>query len=127
MLSCIMSRDIPSGMAIAAVSSRAPPTRLVTSRLLGLSKPTGLPAGRDAGLLAVPPNTLPPHLAVLSRAGLIHSVRRSRSIIYRADLHQLRAVTIFLLKDCCGGRPEICLPLIADLAPCCPPKEMIHD
>jgi hypothetical protein len=29
----------------------------------------------------------------------------------------------FLLKDCCNGRPDVCAPLIADLLPCCPPKE----
>jgi ArsR family transcriptional regulator, arsenate/arsenite/antimonite-responsive transcriptional repressor len=28
-------------------------------------------------------------------------------------------VVLFTLKDCCDGRPEICAPLIAGLAPCC--------
>ena len=46
----------------------------------------------------------------------------SRSIIYRADLARFRETILFLMKDCCGGRPEICAPLIADLAPCCSPK-----
>jgi hypothetical protein len=27
-----------------------------------------------------------------------------------------------MLRDCCDGRPEICAPLIADLAPCCQPN-----
>ncbi len=60
------------------------------------------------------------HLAILSRAGLIAAERRSRSIIYRARLEAVRALAFYLVKDCCGGRPEICAPLIADLAPCCP-------
>jgi hypothetical protein len=32
----------------------------------------------------------------------------------------------FLLKDCCGGHPEVCAPLVDVLAPCCPPKEKAH-
>ena len=29
---------------------------------------------------------------------------------------------LFMLRDCCDGRAEICAPLIEDLMPCCPPK-----
>ena len=39
----------------------------------------------------------------------------TRKIIHRADLDRFRAVATFLLKVCCGGRPEVCGPLIADL------------
>jgi hypothetical protein len=45
--------------------------------------------------------------------------RLSRSIDYRAELGRLRAVVPFILKDCRDGRPEICAPLTAGLAPCC--------
>lgn len=62
------------------------------------------------------------HLATLSRAGLVTNERQSRSIIYRADLQGLRDLTLFLLKDCCGGSIELCAPLIAELTPCCAPK-----
>jgi ArsR family transcriptional regulator len=81
--------------------------------------PEGLPAGQIARELEVPHNTLSTHLAVLTRAGLIRAQRRSRSIINRVDLDSFRALTMFLLKDCCGGRPELCTPLIEDLGPCC--------
>jgi ArsR family transcriptional regulator len=27
-----------------------------------------------------------------------------------------------MLKDCCDSRPEICAPLIEELAPCCSPS-----
>ncbi|HET7887181.1 MAG TPA: transcriptional regulator, partial [Bradyrhizobium sp.] len=53
---------------------------------------------------------------------LISARRFSRSIVYRAELAQFRAVMLFMLKDCCDGRPEICAPLVEDLAPCCSPK-----
>ncbi|MFN7104946.1 MAG: ArsR/SmtB family transcription factor, partial [Pseudorhizobium sp.] len=67
----------------------------------------------------VPANTMSAHLGVLSRAGLIRSQRHSRSIVYRADLDRLRELVLFLLKDCCEGRAELCQPLLAELAPCC--------
>ena len=44
------------------------------------------------------------HLGILVPTGLVRSERRSRSIIYRADLDRLREVVTFLLKDCCGGQ-----------------------
>ena len=66
------------------------------------------------------------HLAVLARAGLVGAERRSQSIIYRARLDRFRAVASYLLKDCCGGHPEVCAPLISDLTPCCSPKEDAH-
>ena len=59
------------------------------------------------------------HLTHLEQAGLIISRREGRSIIYRANLERVRALTLFLLKDCCGGRAELCAPLVAELAPCC--------
>jgi DNA-binding transcriptional ArsR family regulator len=64
------------------------------------------------------------HLAILARAKLIIGERRSRSIIYRANLDRFRQIALFLLKDCCGGRAELCAPLIADLTPCCAAAEV---
>jgi hypothetical protein len=54
--------------------------------------------------------------------------RFSRSIVYRADLAAFHTVMLFMVRDCCDGRPEICAPLIEDLAPCCGParKKRAH-
>jgi ArsR family transcriptional regulator, arsenate/arsenite/antimonite-responsive transcriptional repressor len=117
--------------AIDAFSALAQPTRLEVFRLLMEHEPDGLPAGEIARRIAVPHNTMSTHLAILTRAGLIEAERKSRSIVYRAQLETVRALAGFLVKDCCGGRPEICAPLIADLSPCCPPqkrssKEVVH-
>ena len=109
--------------AIAALAALAQPTRLDTFRLLVEREPEGVPAGELARLLAVPQNTMSAHLSILARSGLVAGERQSRSIIYRASLARLRELTLFLLKDCCGGRPEVCAPLVADLAPCCSSKE----
>jgi len=108
--------------AILAFAALAQPTRLDVFRLLTEHEPEGLPAGEVARRLAVPHNTLSAHLGVLSRAGLVEAERRSRSIIYRARLDAVRSLAAFLVKDCCGGLPEICAPLIADLSPCCSPR-----
>jgi ArsR family transcriptional regulator, arsenate/arsenite/antimonite-responsive transcriptional repressor len=106
-----------SEVAILALAALAQPTRLAVFRLLVRHEPDGIAAGGIARALAVPHNTLSSHLAILSRAGLARSERRSRSIVYRADLARLRDLTTFLLEDCCGGRPEICGPLVEALAP----------
>jgi len=112
--------------AIAALTALAQTTRLEAFRLLVRREPDGVPAGELARLLGVPQNTLSAHLAILSHAGLVRGERQSRSIIYRANLSRFREVALFLLKDCCDGRAEICAPLLADLVPCCPPKEAVH-
>jgi hypothetical protein len=45
-------------------------------------------------------------------------------VIYRADLEGFRRLVLFLTRDCCNGRPDICAPLLAGLAdPCCMPTE----
>jgi DNA-binding transcriptional ArsR family regulator len=113
-----------SEQAILAFAALAQPTRLDVFRLLMEHEPDGLPAGEIARHLAVPHNTMSTHLAILSRAGLINAERRSRSIIYRAKLDAVRELTSFVVKDCCGGRPELCAPLVADLSPCCTPKKI---
>ena len=107
--------------AILALAALAQPTRLDVFRLLVKREPKGLAAGDIARALAVPQNTMSSHLAVLSRAGLVSAQRFSRSIVYRADLAYFQTVVLFMLRDCCDGRPEICAPLIESLAPCCPP------
>jgi ArsR family transcriptional regulator, arsenate/arsenite/antimonite-responsive transcriptional repressor len=109
--------------AIDALAALAQATRLDAFRLLMRHEPHGLPAGEVARLLDVPPNTMSTHLAVLQRAGLISAERHSRSIVYRAELDPVREVTAFLVNDCCGGRPELCEPLVDAFTPSCSPKE----
>lgn len=105
--------------AIETLAALAQETRLATFKLLVRHEPDGLMAGEVARQIGVPQNTMSTHLAVLARAGLVRSERASRAVIYRADLNRLRDLTLFLLKDCCGGSPELCVPLMAELAPYC--------
>ena len=109
--------------AILAFAALAQPTRLDVFRRLVECEPDGMAAGDIARALAVPHNTMSTHLAVLARAGLVAAERHSRSIVYRARLETVSVLAGYLLKDCCGGRPEICAPLVAELTPCCPPTQ----
>jgi DNA-binding transcriptional ArsR family regulator len=117
--------------AIFAFSALAQPTRLSVFHLLVEHEPAGVPAGEIARHLGVPHNTMSSHLAILTRAELIEAKRQSRSIIYRARLDTVRRLAGYLVKECCGGRPEVCAPLIAELSPCPPPrtaptKKLVH-
>jgi DNA-binding transcriptional ArsR family regulator len=108
--------------ALLCLAALAQPTRLDAFRLLVGREPAGLAAGELAKALAVPQNTLSAHLNILAHANLVKSKRRGRSIVYRADLARLNQLTLFLVKDCCGGRPDVCAPLIAELTPCGAPE-----
>jgi ArsR family transcriptional regulator, arsenate/arsenite/antimonite-responsive transcriptional repressor len=108
--------------AILVFAALAQSTRLDTFRLLVKSEPEGVPAGELARTIGVPQNTMSSHLATLARAGLIIGERHSRSIIYRANLRTFQDLTLFMIQDCCGGSPELCVPLLESLQPCCPPK-----
>ena len=111
---------------ILALGALGQATRLDVFRLLVRNEPTGVAAGEIARLLGIPHNTLSTHLGILSRSGLIQSKRYSRSIVYRANLECFREMTLFLVSDCCGGNPDLCAPLIAELIPCCPANEDAH-
>lgn len=92
--------------------------RLAVFRLLMPAGPSGMPAGRIAETLGVPPSTLSAHLAQMCNAGLLRSTRRQRQIIYAIDIEGTRGMIAFLTEDCCRGRPEICgYQLPADCEP----------
>jgi len=100
-----------SEQAILALAALAQSTRLGVFRLLVKHEPEGLAAGDIARAIAVPQNTMSAHLAILARAGLVMSERKSRSIIYRANLASFQDLTSFMVEDCCGGRTEFCAPV----------------
>ena len=99
--------------AILSLAALAQSTRLGVFRLLVRHEPEGLAAGDIAKALAVPQNTMSAHLAILARAGLVMSERKSRSIIYRANLAVFQQLTSFMVEDCCGGRGELRAPVVA--------------
>ena len=124
-ISIDIRRYMESSNAIDVFAALSQATRLSAFRLIMQHQPEGLAAGEIARLLDVPQNTMSTHLAILERAGLVSSERRSRSIVYRAELERVREIASFLVNDCCGGRPELCEPLIAEFTPCCNPKSAV--
>jgi DNA-binding transcriptional ArsR family regulator len=102
--------------AIEVLSALAQPSRLECFRLLVAHEPQGLAAGEIARRANVPQNTMSAHLAILARAGLVAPDRQGRSIIYRARPERVREISLFLLKDCCGGDVDLCRPLLEELS-----------
>lgn len=113
--------------ALSAFDALSQPTRLAIFRRLVTVGPRGLPAGEIADAVAGKQNTISTHLAALARSGLIVSQREGRTISYSANFKAAGDLVAFLLEDCCGGRPEVCAPLVNNLAclqqtatePCC--------
>lgn len=102
--------------ALAGLAALGQESRLDIFRLLVATGPEGLPAGEIAARLGLLPNTLSNHLSVLDHAGLVRGTRNGRSIRYRAEAEAIRALIGFLMQDCCGGRPELCQPVLAGIA-----------
>ena len=81
-------------------------------------EPDGLSTGTLVEASGLTQSTFSTHLAVLAKAGLVTAEKKGRQQIQRARIDTLRALMLFLAKDCCEGRAELCEPLLADLA-CC--------
>ncbi|MGN6621235.1 MAG: ArsR/SmtB family transcription factor [Sphingomonas sp.] len=104
--------------ALVTLAALAHTTRLDVFRRLVRAEPHGLPTGSLVTALKLSQSTLSTHLAVLVAAGLVVSERRGRQMIQRAEIERLRALMVFLAKDCCQGRADLCAPLVAELADC---------
>lgn len=105
--------------AITAFAALSHPTRLDAFRLLVKTEPEGLSTGQLVEASGLTQSTLSTHLAVLARANLVIAEKHGRHQIQRVNIDSLRELMVFLAKDCCEGRAELCAPLLAELAPCC--------
>ena len=104
--------------AISILSALAHPTRLAAFRLLIRHEPDGLPTGALVEASGLSQSTFSTHLAVMARAGLVLSEKCGRQQIQRANLDALKGLMIYLARDCCQGRADLCAPLLAELT-CC--------
>lgn len=107
-----------SDASLAILGALAHPTRLDAFRLLVRHEPDGLSTGQLVEASGLTQSTFSTHLAVLVKAGLVVPEKRGRQQIQRANMDALRSLMLFLAKDCCQGRAELCDPLIAELT-CC--------
>lgn len=111
-----MTLDEPQ--ALNAFGALSQETRLRMVRVLVQAGPDGMAAGAVGQAVDASSSSASFHLAHLERAGLIQSRRESRSIIYSANFEGLSGLVEFLMRDCCSGHPEICLPAAAVAAEC---------
>lgn len=100
----------------AALSQK---TRLDVFRLLVKAGDDGALSGEIGDRLDVRQNTMSANLTVLLNAGLVRNERQGRTIRYFADFDALRGLLAFLMEDCCGGNPDICQPIIDEIACAC--------
>ncbi len=77
--------------AMQAMSALAQPTRLKVFTILAGQHPAGLSAGEIAAKTDTPSNTMSAHLAILSRAGLVASLKKGRVVTYDLRCEPLRA------------------------------------
>lgn len=103
--------------AIQGFAALSQETRLKVLRLLVQAGPAGRPAGEIADTVGVSASNVSFHLKELEHARLVAPRREARSIIYAAAYPAIAELVHFLMQDCCGGHPEICVPALAN--PCC--------
>lgn len=96
--------------AASRLATLGHPQRLGIFRLLMRRYPDGVAAGELAHALTLKPSTLSAYLNALLRARLITQERSGTSLRYTMNMPQVRYLFDYLLKDCCRGRPDLCLP-----------------
>lgn len=78
-------------------------TRLDIYRLLVRAGPPGLNISDIQTRLDIPASTLAFHVRGLVGAGLVAQEKNGRTVICRAQYHQIDAVIEFLREHCCEG------------------------
>ena len=105
--------------SLAALSALAQETRLEAFRLLVRAGAEGMLAGEIADRLGARNNTMSANLSILLQAGLIRNRREGRAIRYFAEMEGMRGLLGYLMEECCGGRPELCQPVLDEIACAC--------
>jgi len=102
--------------ALSVFNALGQPARLNALRLLIQAGRAGIPAGEIGEQLGIKQNTMSVNLKILVQAGLIISHRDGRIIRYAANYDTVQALVLFLMQDCCGGRTELCQPILDQVA-----------
>lgn len=90
---------------VIVLTALAQSSRLSMFRLLVQAGEEGMPAGKIAEALKIPPSSLSFHLKELNYAGLIQSKQAGRFVIYSANYRRMKAVLGYLTDNCCSGKP----------------------
>ena len=92
-----------AALTFAALGSEA---RLGVLMALVRAGPEGLSIGTLGARCGITGSTLTFHLKTLAQAGLIAQAKQGRQIICAADTAAIRALSDFLLAECCADRPD---------------------
>ena len=87
--------------ALEAFSSLSQETRLRVFKTLIEYGRKGLMPGEIAKKLKIPDNTLSFHLSHMSKAGLVSSQKKGRSITYFANTDLIQELIDYLAENCC--------------------------
>jgi len=102
------------------LSTLGHPQRLAVFRLLMRRYPDRVPATEIATALSLKPNTLSTYVNALKKAELITQVRAGTSLRYAVNISAVQETFDILLRDCCRGRPDICVTALNDLTQVAP-------
>lgn len=94
---------------VRSLAAIAHESRLEAYRCLVQAGPAGLPAGKLAELLEIPPSSLTFHLKELVHAGLLSSRQEGRFVFYSVEYAAMNSLLSYLTENCCGGNP--CSPV----------------
>ncbi|MCC5987281.1 MAG: helix-turn-helix transcriptional regulator [Pararhodobacter sp.] len=97
-----------AALTFAALGSEA---RLAVLQTLVRAGPEGLGIGLLGNRCGITGSTLTFHLNTLAQAGLITRRKHGRQITCAADTGAIRALSEFLLAECCADRPGSAPPV----------------
>lgn len=99
--------DIGLARAASTFAALGSEQRLGVLRVLVRAGPEGLSIGELGERSGVTGSTLTHHMKVLANAGLVQQVREGRRIICIAAAYdEMRALSDFLLTECCADAPR---------------------
>lgn len=99
--------DIDLVMAASTFAALGSEQRLEVLRVLVRAGVEGLSIGQLGERSGVTGSTLTHHMKILTQAGLVRQEKQGRSIICAAVAYdELRALSAFLLKECCADSDE---------------------
>lgn len=90
-------------MAAEAFSALGSPSRVALLRLLVRAGGDGMNVSELREATAIAATTLGHHLRKLADAGLVTQARAGRELRCHANYSTIRAVSAFLMEDCCRG------------------------
>lgn len=94
---------LPVEIAASRFAALGSEQRLSVLHVLVRAGDDGLPIGVLGARAGVTGSTLTHHMKILVQAGLARQEKRGRSVICAAvDYHQIEALSVFLLRECCA-------------------------